>query len=416
MKLFFTFLIADSVGAGAIKLRSSGLPRFVKELPTSSQSDFERSKARFARLHYKRQSRQEMLEKERIGQKQAQVQLHRKYRVGELPDIQITNQEIIEPLKFLCHSDNILAMTISVELITRIITEEDSEDRKRRLASVILATRPKHNRYLAMSILEIGLNLSPELLTNMEIESLKSMCLSHNLSQLGVLLMERKPSQSDIDEPHGKRCKSSLESELYNSTDINAMIVLYKDCHDYSSARGIYLQEMKQYSNPKIMKALTNESLKKYDQAMLAFKDLRDNSADGEIWNSSYYQSLEKLCAWETILTESDNFSELVEKGNEKMIATYLQALICQYKIHRESVVDIFEKMINSLSSEMQDRYAHEMASLSRILSCPIQEAREWDRKALKVCRYNWSCKSPYDLGVAKSLIHQCQRLAMSAR
>ena len=398
-------------------MRSSGLPRFVKELPTSSQSDFEKSKARFARMHYRRQSRQEMLEKERIGQKQAQVQLHRKYRVGELPDIQITNQEIIQPLKSLCHSDILLAKTIAVEIITKIITTEENEDRKRRLVNVILATRPKHNRYLASSILEIGLNISPKLLGDLDIESLKRMCVSHNLSQLGVLLMESKPSSSllgDNDEPHGKRYKSESKKQLYGPNDINSIIALYKNCRDYSSARGIYLQEMRHGANPTIVEALTNESLKKYDQAMITFKDLRNNGA--ETWNSSYYQSLENLCAWENILTEHKNFTELVENGDEKLVSNYFQALICQYKNQRESIENVYENVVNLGSSDVQEKFAHEIALLARILNCPLEEAKEWDRKALRGCRQIWSSKSPYDLEVSKRLIFQCQRLALSSR
>ena len=413
-------LILFFVGTpGPIRLRSSGLPRFVKELSTSSQSEFERSKARFARMHYKRQSRQEMLEKERIGQKQAQVQLHRKYRAGELPDIQITNQEIIQPLKFLCHSDILLAKTIAVEIITEIITTEESEDRQRRLVNVILATRPKHNRYLASSILEIGLNISPKLLTDIDVESLKLMCLSHNLSQLGVLLLEGKPSSSilsDDEEPHGKRYKSESTNQLYGSKDIHSIMALYKDCRDYSSARGIYLQEMKNCANPKIVEALTHESMKKYDQAMLAFKYLRDNDADGETWNSFYYQSLENLCAWENILNENSNFSELVGNGDEKMLANYYQALICQHKNQRESIGNVYEYVVNSGLNDIQEKFAHEISLFARILNCPLEEAKEWDRKALRVCRSNWSDKSPYDLEVSKRLIYQCQRLALSSR
>ena len=72
--------------------------RFVKAASESDDNDakdvqyerHERSKIYFAKAHQRHLSRQEEIEKERRGRRQAQVNLMRSYRIGELPDIQVS--------------------------------------------------------------------------------------------------------------------------------------------------------------------------------------------------------------------------------------------------------------------------------------------------------------------------------------
>ena len=65
----------------------------------NKQVALESTKSYFAKAHQKKLDRRELLDKERKGRRHAQVALKRSYRIGELPDIVVSSQDIIGPLR-----------------------------------------------------------------------------------------------------------------------------------------------------------------------------------------------------------------------------------------------------------------------------------------------------------------------------
>ena len=53
--------------------------------------------------------------------------MYRKYRVGELPDIQITYKDVLLPLMAIIKNDQTIATEIFVELFSKIYTEMNEE-------------------------------------------------------------------------------------------------------------------------------------------------------------------------------------------------------------------------------------------------------------------------------------------------
>ena len=66
------------------------------------KKQYEETKKTFAQVHERKMKMKNLIEKERKGQRHAQVNMLRNYRIGDLPDIQIKNSDILKPLSELC--------------------------------------------------------------------------------------------------------------------------------------------------------------------------------------------------------------------------------------------------------------------------------------------------------------------------
>lgn len=58
----------------------------------------------------------------------SKVNLMRKYRIGELPDIQISYSDVIRPLRNLCYFDEQFSRILTVELITSLASTASVEN------------------------------------------------------------------------------------------------------------------------------------------------------------------------------------------------------------------------------------------------------------------------------------------------
>jgi DNA-dependent protein kinase catalytic subunit len=67
-----------------------------------------------------RKMQREQFYSKQMDRMKKQVGLYRKYRVGELPDIQINYKDILEPLMGIIHNDTTFATEIFVELFSEI--------------------------------------------------------------------------------------------------------------------------------------------------------------------------------------------------------------------------------------------------------------------------------------------------------
>ena len=404
---FFSNFVASS--AGPLRKARLGVPRFVSKDESSLARDFEKSKAFFARMHYKRQSRRDMLAKERIGQKQAQVNLQRQYRAGELPDVQITKLDVINPLKFLCYSDDVIAKQLLVEIVTQVLEEEPNEDRKEQLANLVLSTKPrKEDRCLAMAILEIGLKISGKPLLNLDSDSISTLSSTHRLRKYGVLLLEQKTSADQgHDHSTSKRGRRDDDEQSFSPKDVLNLMKLYSN-FDKLSARGIYMQETANLSLS-VLKGLQYESLDKYEAAMEVYKTIKSQDS---MWNDAYLTSLQHLCAWSEF---DDRILTSVEENKhypKEFLNMHFAALFCLDDHHENHFNDVLEKSLNNIY--IREDFAHEIGLLFRVLKKPDQ-AMNWHRRALKNLRKEWiesdACNS-LDVQSTMDLIHRCKRIS----
>lgn len=78
----------------------------------------------------RRMQRQQFIERQ-IKQRKNQVSLFRKYRIGELPDIQIDFKDVLMPLMAIVRADSTIATEIFVEIFQEIY--KDQKDKQVRL-------------------------------------------------------------------------------------------------------------------------------------------------------------------------------------------------------------------------------------------------------------------------------------------
>ena len=76
--------------------------------------------AHLAKKEEIRKMQQEQFFQRQVERMKKQVGLFRKYRVGELPDIQINHKDIILPLMALIKADTTIATEIFVEVFSEI--------------------------------------------------------------------------------------------------------------------------------------------------------------------------------------------------------------------------------------------------------------------------------------------------------
>ena len=74
----------------------------------------------------RRMQHQQFVERQ-IQQRRSQVSLFRRYRIGELPDIQIDFKDVLMPLMAIVRSDSTIATELFVEIFQEIY--KDSKDK-----------------------------------------------------------------------------------------------------------------------------------------------------------------------------------------------------------------------------------------------------------------------------------------------
>ena len=86
------------------------------------------NKIRFNK-YYDRDSKYVRREKKTVNQ-ESKKPLLRKYKVGELPDIQITTKDIIDPMMFLSNNDYEFASELFIMIFTKICITSRKEKKE----------------------------------------------------------------------------------------------------------------------------------------------------------------------------------------------------------------------------------------------------------------------------------------------
>ena len=234
----------------------------------------------------------------------------RNYRIGDLPDVQITNKDILVPLKALCYRDNTIAQILLTSIVTGLLEKSDHQKSSNVLIKFIQYINQFKftNKYLASAIFDVCLkqSISIKLLSNLECQNIVKICKYLNLEAIGIQLLLKKPT-TDIGEPVAKKIKkdefSNNNQRFMEKSDLLGLMELYKNIDDNSAARGLFL-EFKNELKEKALEALCCENLGNYKAAQEIYEQLLNSEKDKDIkhfWISKYLDSTEKLSEWEDI-------------------------------------------------------------------------------------------------------------------
>ncbi|XP_032675638.1 DNA-dependent protein kinase catalytic subunit-like isoform X2 [Odontomachus brunneus] len=198
--------------------------------------------------------RQEMIKQENIRQRNS-VRLHRRYRNGDFPDIEIPHSSLIEPLQQLIKLDGLIRKDITVLLFCSLIKEsieiEKSDNFRRNVVKnlkQILHDSTKDSTFNAV-ILETLLELN---VTDCDSCDIVRVSKTNGLNALGVLLLERSlqpdASYSDSFLPTPEKKMKSNEDDIVikNWTKIDKwaqLASLYKSLDDVDTVLSIFREQ-----------------------------------------------------------------------------------------------------------------------------------------------------------------------------
>ena len=177
----------------------------------------------------------------------------RNYRIGDLPDIQISNDDILKPLRELVFRDNHIAQKMFSAIVSSLMEKCEDEEKHQLVVTIIskLNKFPFKNKYLASALFDICLKQSNvKLFSNLDAKSVQTLTINLNLEPLGIQLLLAKPSTDS--EPVAKKSRHETNREVRNvidQEDLLATVMLYQRIEDYSSARGMFLEFKNNLSN-----------------------------------------------------------------------------------------------------------------------------------------------------------------------
>ncbi|KND04346.1 uncharacterized protein SPPG_00077 [Spizellomyces punctatus DAOM BR117] len=254
------------------------------------------------------------------------VTLARKYRIGELPDIEIQHSEIINPLQALAMRDSEVGQQVFSSLVASVLGHVDDyqgmdEERKEEYKSVI-------GQHL-QDILNRSVNLHPpvmaailRVLYQMPVAACSPQLIfrasegSAN-NEMGILLLEKLANDAP-QPPASKRSRTGRNASKKQSIEFWVQLArLYRSMNKVDVYRPLY--ETRVSSNHVVKEAITAESLGQYDRALRAYKqaletDEKLEEHEADICHRGLVECLNKLGLWDElahyIMTDLNNSTE----------------------------------------------------------------------------------------------------------
>ncbi|KAF9205542.1 hypothetical protein BGZ49_003876 [Haplosporangium sp. Z 27] len=253
------------------------------------------------------------------------VSMIRKYRNGDLPDIQIPYSDIIRPLQRLAEMDveickmlfNKLVISLMVQAESHMDSEEEAASFKKGLIDdlghILQKSTILYTPFIG-SILRIchdfgEAKISPDLISKVAIRS--------SNQHLGIILIEKQIQEIEPRERSSKRQKTSVASnhDPKRSSWIE-LARIYKSIDEKDIFKSIY--ESKIATTEFTIKAIEAEVIGDYDQAVKIYFDgitklfanqVNVDDAEQSIWAHGRLECLEHLGDWDYL--EANMMSDL---------------------------------------------------------------------------------------------------------
>ncbi|XP_064478548.1 DNA-dependent protein kinase catalytic subunit-like [Ornithodoros turicata] len=270
--------------------------RFVK--------DDEKVRQQYIRQEVRRKERRKELEKEQKARREAEVTLYRRYRLGELPDIEIPHSAIIAPLQALAEEDQQVA-----QMLITAITQSLLKDARRKNSSIyselcrelqdsflrLLDESLDYSSSVVGFVLEVSFQHPADI--RLRADSLAWASVAGNHQNLGILLLEEMQLHSA--EPSAKapkRCRKEQHSESSGASLWIKLAELYKSLDDSDAVRGVF--ECAGDISPGARAAFEKEVLGDYQAAVTLYEELYQKTREVEPDEATFYDDavLESCC------------------------------------------------------------------------------------------------------------------------
>ena len=233
-----SLLVENEISYKPIDESQSNLIRFIPEgvSKNNSNSNYKnKEQNKNELLMYKWINRQENNQKH-------QIKLLRRYREGDLPDIQIRNKDILDPLMAVCNNNSEISCELILEIIISIYKEAIYQDKNKELENIIEDILKKNiiKNYLTISsihrLIITFMKINNEYIPNLEIIKLSGLVSKNYHSSILIFeaCIENLKSGAIMDDEDDNNNKSkrnvrkkivkkSLNSNSDTEEDINLL-------------------------------------------------------------------------------------------------------------------------------------------------------------------------------------------------
>ena len=207
-----TLLTENDISYQPIDESQSNLIRFVPEGVSKNNTNFNnknKEKNKNELLMYKWINRQENNQKR-------QIKLLRRYREGDLPDIQIRNRDILDPLMAVCNNNSEISCELILEIIISIYKEAIYQNKNKELENIIedILKKNKIKNYLTINsihrLIITFMKINNEYIPNLEVIKLSGLIGKNYYSSILIFeaCIENLKIGANLDDEESENNKS----------------------------------------------------------------------------------------------------------------------------------------------------------------------------------------------------------------
>ncbi|KYN18299.1 PREDICTED: DNA-dependent protein kinase catalytic subunit-like [Trachymyrmex cornetzi] len=289
-------------------LRTAGRERFTGILANTSNAtnDFRNAEVQ------RNAQRAERIQQENIRQRST-VKLYRNYRIGELPDIEITHESFIVSLQQLVKLDRLICKDVIVSLFFSLTKKTTNQENIRQtivdnLKRILHDLCERDSSFNAV-ILETLLKLSQDAATivNCDPQDVMKASKANHLNAVGILLLEHSllpDAQEDDSAPtSSKRMRLHDDAIRYEETNKWVQLAsLYKSLNDVDVVLSIFRGQ--QFFGQNVQEAALAEVNGDWIRAKDAFTKAYEETTEPSIKEhclQGLLEAVNNLCDWSAI-------------------------------------------------------------------------------------------------------------------
>ncbi|XP_048363545.1 DNA-dependent protein kinase catalytic subunit isoform X2 [Sphaerodactylus townsendi] len=367
----------------------------------------------------------------------AQVTLYRRYRQGDLPDIQIEYSSLITPLQGLAQRDSTLAKQLFSSLFAGILEEMKKSKPQAEKNSTIQQLMQDFNYFLTTSVLYFPpfiaciqeMSYQHTELLDLNPSSVSTSCLASLQHPVGILLLEQAlvhlPHEEEEPPAKKMRGKTKLSPDVIRWIELAK---LYRSIGDYDVLRGIFSGKIgtKEITQKAILAEANSdyaEASKQYDAALSKqdWSDEEPTEAEKDFWEFASLECYNHLTEWKSLeycstINIDDKQPPDLNKtwSNPFFQETYLPYIIrskLKLLLHGGDDQSLLTFIDDAMKTEQKkaliEMYYSQELSLLYILQDDFDRAKYYISNATQVFMQNYSS--------IDSLLHQSQLIKLQS-
>ncbi|KAL9956083.1 hypothetical protein ACROYT_G037506 [Oculina patagonica] len=259
--------------------------------------------------------REQALERQKAA-RESSVVMYRKYRTGDLPDIQIKYSELIAPLQAVAQCDSTFAKQLFSTLFRAVFSQIEEKLPDREAISVTSDIKSAINNMMSTTtqffppfISSVQNICYHEYKLSVEPPSVSTACLTSLQQPIGIMLLEKQLLQMEGDgQSSRKRARSATSPPSQVTTSWIEISKLYRSLGDYDVLQGIFTGHIG--TQPITQKALEAEArgdyslaLKLYNEAIGSdsWENAEPQQEEEDLWDAARLQCFANLARWEDL-------------------------------------------------------------------------------------------------------------------